>query len=429
MGARTRSRMIVSAVAGATLSLALAEAAAADVLYRVSGTSLFDGRHGAIARFQDKANSVLQACGASERLDPDGRFGRGTRAAIIRLSQCPQILPLLGADDPARAGAISTQLWTTVMGTAAPSVDERAKTLKLTYEATDYGRMEWNFCQSRPLFNPAEGQPVCYSNDRRAYLTWGPNGATAGHGREVQVILQQLDRGAPRLIDDAFGGEAGAVRRMFRLTDGRGSSDLEVYLCGIWMDQNRRAAWRNGFTQLGQHADVRTTFDRLYASASLDGGKIGAFYRAYAQFGLVPTEINYGFFKDRAAHMSVAVQPVREAIAALLASDPNPPRWKVRRAIALAVRPANQRADRLGRDVAFYIDGAGTSLTVEESRAWAGRGQLRASDVGLSDARTVASFEPGPPLATGITEPHALTDDERDRCPVAVLQTRAPPGG
>jgi len=72
----------------------------------------------------------------------------------------------------------------------------------------------------------------------------------------------------------------------------------------------------------------------------------------------------------------------------------------VRQAIALNVRPGAQRADRLGRDVAFYIDGAGNALGQEERDAWAARGRLRAPDVGLSDARSFGSFTPGPAINT-----------------------------
>ena len=133
---------------------------------------------------------------------------------------------------------------------------------------------------------------------------------------------------------------------------------------------------------------MRATFDGLYKSASLDGGKIATFFRAYAANGLQPTEIDYGFFKDRAAHTGPSLAPIQQAIANLLAAQPSAARWKVRQAIALNVRPGSQRADRLGRDVAFYIDGAGDALGSEERSAWAARGRLRASDAGLTDDRS-----------------------------------------
>ena len=93
---------------------------------------------------------------------------------------------------------------------------------------------------------------------------------------------------------------------------------------------------------------------------------MGTFFRAYAASGLRPTEVDYAFFKDRAAHPSPSLEPIQRAIATLLAAQPGAARWQVRQAIALNVRPSAQRTDRLGRDVAFYIDGAGDLLGPEE---------------------------------------------------------------
>ena len=117
---------------------------------------------------------------------------------------------------------------------------------------------------------------------------------------------------------------------------------LETYLCGIWADSARRAAWKAGFAAIGQVPAVRATFDGLYKSASLDGGKIATFFRAYAANGLQPTEIDYGFFKDPAAHPSPSLAPIQQAIANLLAAQPSAARWKVRQAIALNVRPGSR---------------------------------------------------------------------------------------
>jgi hypothetical protein len=202
---------------------------------------------------------------------------------------------------------------------------------------------------------------------------------------------------------------------------------LETFLCGIWADPARRAAWKSGFEKLGQLPVVRKTFDEFYLSSSLDGGKIRTFVNAYAANGLKPTEIDYAFFKDRAAHTTPRSEAIRTAIANALSAEPGAERWKIRRAIALNVRPSNQRADRLGRDVTFYLDGAGSGqLSAEERNAWQSRGGLRASDAGLSDAREYASFTPGAAINTSISQPATLTAAERTLCPAAVLATRQP---
>ncbi|SDD04836.1 hypothetical protein [Belnapia rosea] len=400
----------------------------ADIVYRFGQAPLFDGRYGPVAVVQTRINEELAGCGKPATITVDGVFGPGTRNALRALATCPGYVPKLANDADARAGSLTTTYWDALIGGERPSVDQRARTLMLTYENTDYTRMEWNFCQSSPLYNPSAGRNVCFSNDPRSYLTWGPNGATGGGGREVQLVLAMVDRTSPMLIDQAFGIEASAIRRTFQLRDRDAQRSLETYLCGVWADASRREAWRQGFNALGRAPDVRAAYDNLYRSSSLDGGKIATFIQAYSDNGLTPTEADYGFFKDRSAHTSPSLGPIRTAISQALAADRSAPRWRIRQAIALNVRPGSQRADRLGRDVAFYIDGAGDRLSQEELSAWQQRGRLRASDAGLADTRPFTDFSAGPALETGIAQPENLTDAERRACPQAVLDTRRPEG-
>jgi hypothetical protein len=400
--------------------------AQSDVLYRFTGEQLFDGRFGPVATVQARLKDALHACGKQEALTADGKFGPRTRDGLSELADCPAISPSLADDGDAHHGAITDRYWNVLVETPPPDVDQRAHTIMLTYEATDYTDMEWNFCQSAPLYNPGGGHTVCFSNDPHSYLTWGPNGATGGGGREVQLILQAIDARSPDLIDKAFGQEANAVRKMFHLVDRDPARTLATYLCGVWADRDRREAWKNGFAQIGAEPSVRKTFDNFYNSSSLDGGKINTFFRAYKANGLTPTELDYGFFKDRAAQTTVSFEPIKSAVAEALSTDSAPPRWKIRRAIALNVRPGTQGEDRLGRDVAFYVDGAGDTLSEEEFRAWRSRGPLHATDVGLSDDRAFSSFEPGSAIQNNIQDPVPLNESERAACPQAVLDTRFP---
>ena len=211
------------------LTLLAATPSRADILYRFGQGVLFDGRFGPIAKAQARVNAALIACSKPGTIEADGKFGQGTRTALVALAQCPAFAPKLAADADARAGALTQAYWDALVSEAAPSVDDRSRTLMLTYEATDYTRMEWNYCQSRPLYDPPAGRRTCFSNDPRSYLTWGPNGATAGGGREVQLILQAVDAATPALIDEHFGSEANAVRRMFRMPDRDTGRSLETY--------------------------------------------------------------------------------------------------------------------------------------------------------------------------------------------------------
>ncbi|NUL19537.1 hypothetical protein HUN27_22030 [Agrobacterium tumefaciens] len=405
----------------------LPQIASAEVFYKYGEAQIFDGRYGPIADAQAAANQALSDCGIQTTITVDGKFGPNTQNALRRLANCDQIASKLENDPEAHTGAITRKYWAALLDTTAvPTVDNRAHSLMLTYEVTDYIRMEWNYCQSKPLFDPSKGNTVCYSNDPRSYITWGPNGATAGGGREVQLILQAVDRASSNIIEASFRSEAVAIRRMFKMSDRDNQRSLETFLCGVWNDRARRAAWKEGFQRVGQERLVREKFDELYRSRSLDGGKIASFYRAYSSNGLKPTEVDYGFFKDRAAHTSVNYDRVNTAIADFLAANPHAKPWQVRRAIALNIRPSNQRADRLGRDVAFYIDGGEAYLTQEERAAWQHRGRLRASDVGLADERNYATFTPEPVIDTTILQPATLTQAEKNACPAAILATQHP---
>lgn len=409
------------------IGLVLAVSASrSEVLYRFTGEQLFDGRFGPVATVQERLKDALRACGGRQAITVDGKFGPGTRDALSELADCPAISPSLADDKDAHHGAITIRYWNLLVGSPPPSVDERARTLMLTYEATDYTAMEWNFCQSSPLYNPAVGHIICFSNDPHSYLTWGPNGATAGGGREVQLILQAVDIRSPDLVDHAFGSEANGIRKIFHLLDRDPERTLETYLCGVWADRDRRQAWKEGFANIGAESTVRQIFDDFYKSSSLDGGKISSFFRAYDANGLTPTEIDYGFFKDRAAQTTVSFEQTRSVIAKFLRTEPGAPHWKIRRAIALNVRPATQREDRLGRDVAFYIDGAGDTLSAEESKAWRARGPLHATDVGLSDERSSATFASGGTINNSVPDPVPLSVSEKAACPQAVLETHLP---
>ncbi len=148
---------------------------------------------------------------------------------------------------------------------------------------------------------------------------------------------------------------------------------------------------------------------------------------AWQRVGLEPTEVDFAFFIDRSAHMSVREDRMVEALTAAGGATLAP--WAARRAVALNVRPRNadQHHSRLGRDVTFYLDGAGTdTLTPAEHDAWRASGGLRASDVGLFDDSPAPAFQPGPPIDWEPDTPAQLTPPEL-ACPDAVLSPRSPP--
>ena len=427
-------RFIIAALA--TLCLAGPVLADDPILFEYRTWMTRDGQTGPVTRFQAGLNAALATCGIEKVVDVDGQFGNGSRKAVIALAGCDAISAQVPSDSAAHTGAVTDALWRAVMGDKpAPTADQRAAVLKLTFEATDYDRMQWNFCQNRPRYAPEHGQGACFTNDKRSFITWGPNGATAGHGREVQAILSYfrdlVTPGHADLFNAAFGPEAPAVQRMLELGNKSDNSALETYLCGVWMSPTRRSAWVDGFKTLGATAELPEFYREVYRSASFDGGKIATFHRVWTseEFGLPVSELDHAFFIDRSAHMSISERKLTDALRTLKAASGSvwpPAPAAVRQYVALNVRPPNQRADRLGRDIAFYVEGVGPSgLSEDETTAWAKRGRRNAVDLGLSDTRLVPAFKAGPmishPMPTG-----TLTDAEMALCPAAVLNPSSP---
>ncbi len=203
------------------------------ILYRNSGAGLYDGAFGPIHAATTAANAALARCGAHLTVDTSGAWKAATTTAFRTLAACPEFTQRLSPQSPARRGALTAEFWVLLVGTPPPSALDRARTLMLTFEATDYSALEWNYCQSRPLYVPPR-HPVCHSNDPTSFITWGPNGATAGGGREVQAILRQIAGTHPALLSGSFGAESPAVTKMLSLQGRPVSKDTEVFLCGVW---------------------------------------------------------------------------------------------------------------------------------------------------------------------------------------------------
>lgn len=417
---------------------------AQDVLYRTHTVNTQqltwkDGEYGPVITFQRALRAAIEPIDAAQaaRLTPDGEMGSRTREAITFLLRQPQYRDLNLGEEP----YISRELWQRLLpNTPPPSAHERASTLVLTYEDTFFGRRsEWNYCQSSP--SAQRRQAPCLSNDPTSFLTWGPRGATAGGGREVQAILLETDRLHPNIISTAFGAEAADVRRLLRLTPGL---ETERYLCARWLNPETATAWANGFAALGRAAEVRAIYADIYASPDFDGAKMDGFYRLYRELGRTPTEVDYAFFLDRATHSSGVFVPRQRAIspnttqaittiaARLREQIPNigtAPAWQIRRALSQIMQTSNQTNDRNGRDVVFFVDAVTMEELTESERAnWLRRGARYASGVGLLDTRTAPELQPTRNFPTR-GENASLTAAELQACPLWVLNWRNPGTG
>ena len=347
----------------------------ASVLRR-SGGNLRGGKFSFVARTQRAVNEALIACGR-EGVGADGVFGRKSEEAVERLAGCPGFGVLgIGSGQP-NDGTVTAPLWSRLFpGERLPTVEQRAHVLWLTHEATDYDQVEFNFKPS------GEPQP----NDLHSFLTWGPYGATVGHGREVQQVLRRPEVDA--LLNSCFGDEAGAIHTLVAAED---NSEARELVKSAFLDQDRRTAWRSGFQCLGSKAEARDAYDRVaFGRGALGFCQHLGISRPFCRTGT--TEIDFAFFIDLAMHMSISDARVAAAAKAIESREAalgralNPPETRREIGQALVAALSNQVEDRRGRNVVYYVDGLGEDVpSYQELDAWRQRSGIRAGDVGLSD--------------------------------------------
>jgi hypothetical protein len=403
---------------------------------------LWGGRYSVFANFQKRLQDVLTACGkptpyvVAPGTVPDGKIGAHTRDGIVRATRCPAMANL-PVGSPAREGAITQAAWSAVMGAQpAPTLDERIGALILTFEATDFGLPpEWNFCQSGPHDNPTAPGFVCYNkSDPCSFLTWGPHGATVGNGREIQWILWLTRQTNPALVDDAFGSEKSTMQRFLSLRtdpDNKCPNDTagEKFMCTVWITPARQAIWNDAIAKLGTSSIVRSNYDRLFRSNEFDGGKIKRFFRMWSELGLTATQADYAYFFDRATQTSgpspdedtfqAQVAEVRNCVA----NEPSSINInaRARRCYSLKHRSGKQPDQRLGRDVAFYMDQY-PALTDEEAHEWGRYKRITIGDLAITDATPYGAFT-APSIGSEGPTPNSenLTPEEKIACPTTVL--------
>jgi len=426
-------------------------ASADAVILNANRYDVFVGRYSVFAKFQAKLQHILDECGKPAPAvvppgrQPNGRIGHETRQGISRALEC-EALRQVPENSPAREGILTESVWRAVMGAEPlPTAKDRADALVLSFEGTDFGDLpEWNFCQDNIPSVPRQSNRwapdfVCYNaSDPCAFLTWGPRGATAGLGREIQLILWMIWKENPALIDSAFGAEAGNLQRFFRLKGGGSKgcyteTPLKRFLCAIWMDPARSTRWENALVELGQVPLVRGAYARLYAMREFDGEKLRTFFELWHKLGLTPSEVDYAFFLDRITHLG---GPLEEggvtAVEALMACMREDHRaisvnGAARRCLARLQPHETQPDYRLGRDVAYYLDAyPHGALSENEIRAWANYVPLSAIyTFGLSDERPAHKENTAPLNTLGSDLPLAdssnLAPIDLKKCPATVI--------
>ena len=356
-------------------------------------------------------------------------IGPALRELIVETAAC---LPAdqLPPESAARGGAITAALWRAIApDLRPPTLAERIDALTLSFEATDFtDPPEWNFCQDSP--GPSNARPAaivaggaCHNvSDPCSMLTWGPRGATAGQGGEIQWILWSLHRQSPTLLANAFGEETRNVVRFVQLkrplpTSCDGSSPVEHFMCSVWTSAKRRRAWEKALMSLGRSQTVRRAYQQLYSGLEFDGYKMNAYFDLWREVGAKVSEVDLAFFFDRATHIGGPPEQSsgeRAGFEACVKAEAarTPLNAVARRCLALSHPHQFQPVDRLGRDVAYYRAAYGNAgMTEREVQTWSRHIPLDAvANFGLSDDRNI---DPESVRATAVPEadrpPETLT--------------------
>jgi hypothetical protein len=442
--------LVAALIAVATPHNGAVRASAHDpILLNAARYTILAGRFSVFAAFQSKLQTMLDGCHQPEPwvvppgTQPTGQIGEETQQGIERALACGA-LKNIPPESAARHGAITAAVWHEVMpGVPPPDVRARTDSLILSFEATDFGDApEWNLCQDgmRARYGPSHrkrNQFVCFNeSDPCSFVTWGPRGATAGSGREIQYILWLAGQQQPGLLEDAFGTEYENFRRFLHLKGGAkgqcsGHIPLKTFLCAMWLDAPRRQIWETALAKLGHSPAVRGAYEKVYSLVEFDGEKLSDFYELWHDLGLQPTEIDFAFFLDRITHLGGPPDDTEQTLATLQSCIHHETQALTRNGAARRclsrLQPRETQTDlRAARDVAFYLDAYPTgALTEAEVQNWAGYVPLSAVfNFGLSDS-VPYPLPPSAPLSSlgaGLPSPDSsfVTEAEMARCPAAV---------
>jgi len=222
--------------------------------------------------------------------------------------------------------------------------------MSFRFEGTDYDQIEFN------VDTPDDG-----------ILTWGPLGATAGQAAQVQRILAAIDALYPDAITHAFGTEGSEVRRFMGI---RATGPATEFIRTVKNDQARRLAWKSGFAMLGRDPLLRISYDQIMDASDTAGvpEAINDFTLAYWARCQAPTEVDYGFFFDRAVQLDVRRARVNAAAGFVDAAQKTAGREftpaERRRAYSANWTAGKDKwvGDRLARDVGYYTGESGERL-------------------------------------------------------------------
>jgi hypothetical protein len=233
-----------------------AQAPSDEVILDTTRYDVLSGRYSIFAKFQANLQAVLTACGKADPVvvakgeAPSGKIEASTRQGIQVALECEALISV-PRESSAKDGVITEALWGAVMADERmPSLRDRVDALVLSFEGTDFDETpEWNLCADNPKDQSDPKKPgfVCYNaSDPCSLLTWGPRGATAGSGREIQWVVWLTMKRDATLVQKAFGSEFQNLRRFLNLSgneEGKScdaATPLKRFMCAVWVNPSRR---------------------------------------------------------------------------------------------------------------------------------------------------------------------------------------------
>lgn len=350
---------------------------------------------------QTGINTELAALGETQ-ITVDGEWGRGTRRALTTLQERVADFP----DAP--ANTINEAIAARVAPGAASWQFERAFTAWFTFEGTDYDCVQIHVPPAdeadrelttvlRAEIGASLHRYCDYRHEPASSMTWGPYGATAGHGQEVQNILRLaiadgVDVGG---VFTAAGVEGfDGFLALERTPTSTFNARLEAYLAPHVATREQRIAWHKAFARLGQMPEVRCAYERYAFQGDWLAPGLRSTRALYTEFGAEFSEVDFVFATDRIIHAgrygaASRLRPVFDRLRTENAAAPA--NLLLRMAVAEAY-PTGRPADRRGRDMVFMLDDAraiGLSLPQEWVDNHTARvGTMTAATFGLSSARS-----------------------------------------
>lgn len=156
----------------------------------------------------------------------DGVYGRVTENAVKAFQRHKQM--------PTH-GAVTQSVWAELCAAVSCSVEDRCLQLTADFEGHGFGKAAGDF-------------------DNMG-LTWGIIGFTLGNG-ELQVILGEVNKNHPALLDNAFGSLASELRAMLAVS----LAEQMLWARSLSLGSERykiRAEWAAAFEMLGDFPAVQ----------------------------------------------------------------------------------------------------------------------------------------------------------------------------